>query len=206
MLRERERDVSASTPSSDWWWRWRRNVSFSLSASLSLFSALTLSSHAHLWSLKLSFVFCLGLRITSLEFQLQHQPISMETQPIQIVCRSLVFILLAWILFIACFYFTWIKHDTCKSVLKEVQQSYEFLVCLLFMHVPVSSLFIEDRCSVPPGIQCSIAPCTACTGKSISKATHSYCTPLLYFVFISFAVTWSSDEIRNRLMIGSLWN
>ena len=37
-----------------WWWRWRRNVSFSLSASLSLFSALTLSSHAHLWSLKLS--------------------------------------------------------------------------------------------------------------------------------------------------------
>ena len=38
----------------DWWWRWRRNVSFSLSASLSLFSALTLSSHAHLWSLKLS--------------------------------------------------------------------------------------------------------------------------------------------------------
>ena len=54
MQRERERDVSASTPSSVWWWRWRRNVSFSLSASLSLFSALTLSSHAHLWSLKLS--------------------------------------------------------------------------------------------------------------------------------------------------------
>ena len=42
----------------DWWWRWRRNVSFSLSASLSLFSALTLSSHAHLWSLKLSFYTC----------------------------------------------------------------------------------------------------------------------------------------------------
>ena len=41
----------------DWWWRWRRNVSFSLSASLSLFSALTLSSHAHLWSLKLSSLF-----------------------------------------------------------------------------------------------------------------------------------------------------
>ena len=30
------------------------HVSFSLSASLSLFSALTLFSHAHLWSLKLS--------------------------------------------------------------------------------------------------------------------------------------------------------
>ena len=40
--------------SSDWWWRWRRNVSFSFSASLSLFSALTLYSHAHLWSIKLS--------------------------------------------------------------------------------------------------------------------------------------------------------
>ena len=40
---------------SDWWWRWRRNVSFSLSASLSLFSDLTLSSHAHLWSLKTLF-------------------------------------------------------------------------------------------------------------------------------------------------------
>ena len=39
---------------SDWWWCWRRNVSFSLSAYLSLFSALTLFSHAHLWSLKLS--------------------------------------------------------------------------------------------------------------------------------------------------------
>ena len=39
---------------SDWWWRWRRNVSFSISASLSLFSALTLYSHAHLWSIKLS--------------------------------------------------------------------------------------------------------------------------------------------------------
>ena len=37
-----------------WWWRWRRNVSFSISASLSLFSALTLYSHAHLWSIKLS--------------------------------------------------------------------------------------------------------------------------------------------------------
>ena len=36
------------------WWRWRRNVSFSISASLSLFSALTLYSHAHLWSIKLS--------------------------------------------------------------------------------------------------------------------------------------------------------
>ena len=34
--------------------RWRRNVSFSISASLSLFSALTLYSHAHLWSMKLS--------------------------------------------------------------------------------------------------------------------------------------------------------
>ena len=45
----------------DWWWRWRRNVSFSLSASLSLFSALTLFSHAHLWSLKLS----LGNRFAS---------------------------------------------------------------------------------------------------------------------------------------------
>ena len=41
--------------SDDWWWRWRRNVSFSISASLSLFSALTLYSHAHLWSIKLFF-------------------------------------------------------------------------------------------------------------------------------------------------------
>ena len=41
----------------------RRNVSFSLSASLSLFSALTLSSHAHLWSLKLS----LKMRVSSNE-------------------------------------------------------------------------------------------------------------------------------------------
>ena len=48
---------------SDWWWRWRRNVSFSLSASLSLFSALTLFSHAHLWSLKLS----LKMRVSSNE-------------------------------------------------------------------------------------------------------------------------------------------
>ena len=48
---------------SDWWWRWRRNVSFSLSASLSLFSALTVSSHAHLWSLKLS----LKMRVSSNE-------------------------------------------------------------------------------------------------------------------------------------------
>ena len=48
---------------SDWWWRWRRNVSFSLSASLSLFSAPTLSSHAHLWSLKLS----LKMRVSSNE-------------------------------------------------------------------------------------------------------------------------------------------
>ena len=37
--------------------------SFSLSASLSLFSALTLSSHAHLWSLKLS----LKMRVSSNE-------------------------------------------------------------------------------------------------------------------------------------------
>ena len=47
----------------DWWWRWRRNVSFSISASLSLFSALTLYSHAHLWSIKLS----LKMRVSSNE-------------------------------------------------------------------------------------------------------------------------------------------
>ena len=54
MQRERKRRFGVNAIISDWWWRWRRNVSFSLSASLSLFSALTLSSHAHLWSLKLS--------------------------------------------------------------------------------------------------------------------------------------------------------
>ena len=48
---------------SHWWWRWRRNVSFSISASLSLFSALTLYSHAHLWSIKLS----LKMRVSSNE-------------------------------------------------------------------------------------------------------------------------------------------
>ena len=47
----------------DWWWRWRRNVSFSISASLSLFSALTLYSHAHLWSIKLS----MKMRVSSNE-------------------------------------------------------------------------------------------------------------------------------------------
>ena len=47
----------------DWWWCWRRNVSFPLSAVLSLFSALTLFSHAHLWSLKLS----LKMRVSSKE-------------------------------------------------------------------------------------------------------------------------------------------
>ena len=54
MQRERKRRFGVNAIISRWWWRWRRNVSFSLSASLSLFSALTLSSHPHLWSLKLS--------------------------------------------------------------------------------------------------------------------------------------------------------
>ena len=47
---EREKETFRRQRHHYWWWRWRRNVSFSLSASLSLFSALTLFSHAHLYS------------------------------------------------------------------------------------------------------------------------------------------------------------
>ena len=62
---EKKKPVSTvlGISSCDWWWRWRWNVSFSISASLSLFSALTLYSHAHLWSIKLS----LKMRVSSTE-------------------------------------------------------------------------------------------------------------------------------------------